>query len=212
MSAEAAAAGDWLALLDWRRRVGELYAQVRRLRGDNMVPAHTAWVDGRTHLLRDHSQSPIAAARRADFHRVRSWPYDPALAFTAPLQAADEERFPAPLSTDGRSIDLVRIGRVALPVGELDVFWVDDYGGGVFVPFRDATNGTSTYGGGRYLLDTAKGADLGSTPSGELVMDFNFAYQPSCAWDERWACPLAPPGSTLSAAIEAGEQLPPRAR
>lgn len=208
----SAGTGDWLALLDWRRQVAELYAQVRRLRGDNMVPAHSAWVEGRTHLLREHPQSPIAPERRAGFHRVRSWPYDPAFAFTAPLLGAEQERLPAPLSSDGRSIDLVRIGRVALPLGELDVFWVDDYGGGLFVPFRDATNGGTTYGGGRYLLDTAKGADLGSTPSGELVLDFNFAYQPSCAWDDRWACPLAGPGSTLSAAVEAGEQLPPRGR
>jgi uncharacterized protein (DUF1684 family) len=207
MSAGAGAGGDWLALLDWRRRVADLYGQVRRLRGPNMVPAHTAWVDGRTLLLRDHPQSPVAPERRAAFHRVRSWPYDPAFAFAAPLLPVEEERLPAPLSSDGRTIDLVRNGRVTLPVGELDVFWVDDYGGGFFVPFRDATNGGTTYGGGRYLLDTAKGADLGSTPSGELVLDFNFAYQPSCAWDDRWACPLAPPGNLLEVAVEAGEQF-----
>ena len=82
-----------------------------------------------------------------------------------------------------------------------------EYSGGIFLPFGDATNGGQTYGAGRYLLDTAKGADLGVTPDGALILDFNFAYQPSCAFDPRWACPLAPPEARVSIAIEAGERL-----
>ena len=82
-----------------------------------------------------------------------------------------------------------------------------EYAGGLFVPFGDATNGTATYAAGRYLLDTAKGADLGVTPDDELILDFNFAFQPSCAFDPRWACPLAPPEARLGIAIEAGERL-----
>ncbi len=87
----------------------------------------------------------------------------------------------------------------------LSAFWLDQYGGGLFLPFRDATAGTSTYGGGRYLLDTAKSADLG-TEEGRLVLDFNFATHPSCVHDPRWSCPLAPPGERLDVAIEAGER------
>jgi uncharacterized protein (DUF1684 family) len=75
----------------------------------------------------------------------------------------------------------------------------------LFLPFRDATNGTSTYGGGRYLLDTAKGADLGSVGDA-LVVDFNYAYHPSCFHSARWTCPLAPPRNTLAVAVEAGER------
>ena len=74
------------------------------------------------------------------------------------------------------------------------------------MPFRDATAGTSSYGAGRYLLDTAKGADLG-VDGNRLVLDFNFAYHPSCRYDARWQCPLAPPENIVSAAIEAGEKL-----
>ena len=66
--------------------------------------------------------------------------------------------------------------------------------------------GTTTYGGGRYLLDTVKGADLG-TEDGRLVLDFNYAYNPSCAYDPSWACPLAPPGNRLAIAVEAGERV-----
>jgi hypothetical protein len=82
------------------------------------------------------------------------------------------------------------------------------YAGGLFLPFRDATNGHETYGAGRYILDGAKGADLGGdAATGRLVLDFNFAFQPSCAFDPRWACPLAPPENRLDLRIEAGERL-----
>jgi uncharacterized protein (DUF1684 family) len=64
------------------------------------------------------------------------------------------------------------------------------------------------YGGGRYLLDTVKGADLGVTGTGELVLDFNYAYNPSCAHDARWSCPLAPPENVVPVAIRAGERAP----
>ena len=82
------------------------------------------------------------------------------------------------------------------------------YAGGLFLPFRDATNGAETYGAGRYVLDTAKSADLGGDPAaGTLVIDLNFAFQPSCALDPLWACPLAPPSNRLEARVEAGERL-----
>jgi uncharacterized protein len=82
----------------------------------------------------------------------------------------------------------------------------DQYGGGLFLPLRDATAGTSSYGGGRYLLDTAKGADLGSAGQ-SLVIDLNFLHHPSCRYDDRWACPLAPNDNAIDIPIPAGERL-----
>ena len=87
----------------------------------------------------------------------------------------------------------------------LALYWLDGYGGGVFLPFADATRGDATYGGGRYLLDTVKGADLGEA-DGRLVLDFNFAYNPSCSYDPRWVCPLSPPENRLDVAVRAGER------
>lgn len=91
----------------------------------------------------------------------------------------------------------------------LTVFSLVGYGGGLFVPFRDGTSGTETYGGGRYLFDTAKNTDglsLGlKAGSTGIVIDFNFAYNPSCAYDARWACPLAPRENWLTVPIRAGE-------
>ena len=86
----------------------------------------------------------------------------------------------------------------------LSLFWIEGYGGGIFLPFRDTTNGQGSYGGGRYLYDTIKGADLGVTPD-HIVLDFNFAYNPSCAYNPTWVCPLSPPENTLSIPILAGE-------
>jgi uncharacterized protein (DUF1684 family) len=57
-------------------------------------------------------------------------------------------------------------------------------------------------------MDTVKGSDLGSTPDDRLVLDFNFAYNPSCSYDPRWSCPLAPPANRLSVEIRAGERNP----
>jgi uncharacterized protein (DUF1684 family) len=103
-----------------------------------------------------------------------------------------------------------RIGHVDLagPVEgqSLSVLWIEGYGNGLFLPFRDATNGRETYGAGRYLLDTVKGADHGSTGD-MLMLDFNLAYHPSCAWDPRWACPLAPPANALPVEVRVGERL-----
>jgi uncharacterized protein len=89
----------------------------------------------------------------------------------------------------------------------LDLYWLDGYGGGVYLCFADATSSDETYGAGRYLLDTVKGADLGSE-RGRLVLDFNFAYNPSCSYDPSWVCPLTPPGNRLPVAIRGGERYP----
>jgi uncharacterized protein len=91
----------------------------------------------------------------------------------------------------------------------LTVLSLVQYAGGLFVPFRDTTSGRETYGGGRYLFDTAKDTDglvLDITPgSSEVVIDFNYAYNASCAYSPRWACPLAPPENYLKVPVRAGE-------
>ena len=94
-------------------------------------------------------------------------------------------------------------------VGSLDVWRLTTYGGGIFVPVKDGLRGApgGTYGGGRYLLDTIKGADLGIDPrANTLVIDLNFAYNPSCAYDPAWACPLAPLTNTVTVPIPVGER------
>ncbi len=191
-----------LSLLDWRRTVAALYAEVRAVPDPEQGWRH--WREGRDRLFAEHPDSPVPASAKGSFTKLRYRPYDPSLRWDLPVRQAEPERIEVPTGTDG-VVPYERIGRLSLPgLGELDVWWLASYGGGVFVPFRDASCGEDSYGGGRYLLDTVKGADLGGT-EGHLVVDLNFAYNPSCAYDEAWACPLAPPGNVLTARVDAGE-------
>lgn len=196
---------EYLTLLDWRRRVSDLYSTVRAKLRTDAPAAHALWRSARDELFRAHPQSPIPPAERAQFTGLPYYEYDPRFAKRGRIRTLPEERYDVGTSTGG-VIPFVRFGAVDLDVGSLEVFWLDAYSGGVFLPFRDATAGETTYGGGRYLLDTAKSADLGAVGD-ELVLDFNFAYHPSCRYDPKWVCPLAPLGNRLQVAIEAGERM-----
>jgi len=192
-------------VLDWRRRVADTYRSVRA--ADDPAQAHAAWVDARDALLRTHQASPVRTEARPSYPGADIAPYDSAFRFVV---AVDLDVEPAtreiPTGTDG-VVSLTRCGRIVLPgLGKLDLWWLGCYGGGLFLPIRDRS--PTSYGGGRYLLDTVKGADLGGGADG-LVVDLNFSYQPSCAYDEAWACPLAGPTNSLDAAVPVGERYRP---
>jgi hypothetical protein len=194
-----------LSLLTWRRDVTAAYTAVRQ--ATDHRAGWEAWRQRRDALFRDHPDSPLSPAARKTFKGLPFAPYDPALRFTVPVADAEPAHLDLPTATDG-IVPFDRIGQITLPdLGSLDLWWLGSYGGGLFVPVKDATAGRTTYGGGRYLLDTVKGADLGGSAE-ELVVDLNFAYHPSCAYDPAWACPLPPPGNLLAAEAHAGEQLP----
>ena len=187
---------DALDLADYRLRVADLYRAVREAPEPEV--AWVAWREARDELLRTHPQTPVAPEHRAAFPGMPFFPYDPAWRFEVDVAPAD-----------GPTVEgWQAVGGVTVAGHELTLLWLTTYGGGLFLPFRDATNGTDTYGGGRYALDTVKGADLGRTGGGRLVVDLNFAYHPSCAHDPRWTCPLAPPANTFPVAVRAGEMLP----
>jgi uncharacterized protein len=195
-----------LTLLDWRRRVAALWAAARS--SADPEAGWRTWRDGRDELFAGHPDSPLDEAARATFTGLPYADYDPALRFEARLDPAEPQHLDVPTASDG-VVPLERIGTLTLgDLGRLDAWWIGGYGGGVFLPVRDGSAGRTTYGGGRYLLDTIKGADLGGDGD-RLVVDLNFAYHPSCTYDPRWSCPLAPEGNRLTAAVDAGEQLPP---
>jgi uncharacterized protein len=193
------------SLLDWRRRVAAIYAEVRAT--PDPERAHRTWQEGRNDLLATHPQSPIPPSERAAFTGVPVARYDARLRFTAEVDTDVEPvRIEMSTGTDGL-VPFERAGLVRLPgVGELDVWWLASYGGGIFVPIRDTRADGATYPGGRYVIDTVKGADLGGD-DGFLVIDLNFAYNPSCAYDPAWACPLAPASNTVPVPVDGGELL-----
>lgn len=200
------AAAERLQLLDWKRQISELYGMIRAAK--NPSTGWTAWCAARDMLFLNHPQSPLPADDRGPHRRPFYFPYDPDARVLADVAGVDEVPYEI-AANDGTTFRCAQFavarftafGRAC----QLGLFWLEGYGGGLFLPFRDATSGAETYGGGRYLLDTVKGADLG-LDGGRLVLDFNFAYHPSCAYDPRWTCPLAPPGNRLPIAMRAGER------
>jgi uncharacterized protein (DUF1684 family) len=197
---------DELDLIDWKRRVFALYAGVRA--AADPEEAWRAWCLTRDELFRSHPQSPLPQEQRTAFTGLPYFDYDPELRVLAEVEPAGDAR----ILITGSGEEPTAFRRFATAVfdlaGEprrLALYWLDCYGGGVFLPFGDSTSGSETYGAGRYLLDTVKGADLGEQ-DGRLVLDFNFAYNPSCSYDPRWACPLAPAENRLPVAIRGGER------
>ncbi len=216
-----AAAMTALETADWRRRVFSIYEEVRRLRGVDAVEAHEFWREARDDLFRLHPATPLLPDDREGFDGLPIAPYDPAWSFQVEIEEVPEDddrprHFDFETGTDGVvPFDLLGIARID-GVGTLDVWRLASYGGGLFIPVKDALAGKpgGTYGGGRYLVDTIKGASLdqnvvlGVGSSSTLVLDFNFAYNPSCAYDPAWACPLAQPGNRVAVEIPVGESYP----
>jgi uncharacterized protein (DUF1684 family) len=203
-------ASTYLELLDWRRRVAALFAELRLRPADGTT---LEWFRQQKDMLfKEHPQSPIPLGERDRFTGLRYWPYDPAARVLATFEELQTEAPDSMPRAEGE-IAFRRIGTLRFDLQSqrhtLPAFWIEGYAGGLFVPFKDATSGQQTYGGGRYLLDTIKSADLGSSASDNTVtLDFNYAYHPSCTYDPVWVCPLAPPDSRLSIPIRVGEQLP----
>lgn len=201
------APSDVLELLDWKRRVFELYGEIRA--EADAIRAWRRWCDVRDELFAGHPQSPLSEQDCESFRGLHYFDYDPAARIVATVGDTDPTAYDIGTSGGG-SYRFTRWARAELELyGQalsLELYWLEGYGGGVFLPFADTTSGTTTYGAGRYLLDTAKGADLGMSGD-RLVLDFNFAYNPSCAYDPRWVCPLAPPQNRLPISVHAGERI-----
>ena len=198
---------DALSLADYRRTVAEMYATVRSSAPNQ--DTWRRWVEARDRLFRSHPQSAIADRDRPTFGGLPYFSYDPGYRFEAEIDPVDEAGVAIAHSAQGAT-NFVPLGTISLSsLGSQDtltIYWLDSYGGGLFLPFRDGTAGSRTYGGGRYLLDGVKGADLGGGPS-TIMVDFNYAYHPSCVYSDTWSCPLAPPANRTGLAIEAGERL-----
>lgn len=196
---------SFLELLDWRRQVAQLYAGVRAERFPEV--AHGGWAAVRDRLYAEHACSPAAEG----FRGLVVAAYDPAWRAEVRLSPAPAHRLELDAGADGPA-PLERVGVLRTPWGPLDAWRLDAWSGGLWVPVRDAGSGQLSYDGGRYLLATGDGADLGVGPDGGLVVDLNFLYAPDCAHDPRRPSPLPPPGNALEVVVPVGELTPPAPR
>jgi uncharacterized protein len=205
--------GEHLQLYDYRRRVLKLYADRNAglARGDHPEDVWQRFGKGRDQLFSTHPQSALDPSQRPAFRGLSYFPFNPAAVVAATLDSdAGSSELLVKTSAD-ETMRLIKAGTVRFETfGEeaaLPVFWIDVYGGGLFLPFRDTTSPLESYGGRRYLFDTVKGSDFIALDArfARIQLDFNYAYNPSCAYNPRWSCPLAPPGNRLPFPIRAGE-------
>jgi uncharacterized protein len=207
---------EYLDLYDFRLRVAAMYRERNSALDADGDPAaaHATFCAARDDLFARHPQSALGEEARTRFTGLSYFPYNPALR-TRGVIDTDVEPGRREVVTSGEEVmPMERVGMVRFRLGEddctLSLYWIDVYGGGLFLPFVDVTAPAETYGGGRYLADTIKGSDLRILDRSQGVwrveLDFNYAYNPSCAYDYRWVCPLAPPENRLPVRIEAGEK------
>jgi uncharacterized protein (DUF1684 family) len=208
--------GTFLDLYDFRLQVAAMYRERDRAldAGEDPTAVHERWRIARDRLFAHHPQSALPPERRAGFTGLDYFPYNPAMRVEGVIEPAVEPERRAVAASGGETIPMERVGTVRFRLGAQDcalaLYWIDVYGGGLFLPVLDATAPMESYGGGRYLMDTVKGSDARildhSGGVWRLELDFNYAYNPSCAYDYRWVCPLAPPENRLQVRVEAGEK------
>lgn len=206
---------DYLDLYDYRCRVTALYHSRNQalLAGEDPVLVHQRFRQERDQLFAHHPQSALDEEQRRSFKGLRYFPYNPALCFEMAIDTNVPHTRQNVTMNASEIMTMTIVGQVHFRVENepvtLAIYWLDIYGGGLFLPFRDATCPQESYGGGRYLFDTIKGSDFLSISNADgltnIILDFNYAYNPSCAYNSRWVCPLAPPENRLAVAIRAGE-------
>lgn len=205
----------YFELYDYRCRVAALYRQRAQalLDGADPLAVWQQFCHSREHLFAHHSQSALDEEQQRDFQGLPYFPYNPALCLLADVDTTVEHTTQEVVMNSNEFMKMTTVGHLHLTIEEKPVtlafYWLDVYGGGLFLPFRDMTSPEESYGGGRYLFDTIKGSDFLPAPGVQnwkrIVLDFNYAYNPSCAYNSRWLCPLAPIENRLNISIRAGE-------
>ena len=170
------------------------------------MPSNDRLDDFRKHkdaYFQSGAHSPLDPEQQQQFQKLAYFDYEPALQFELEIEPSPEQGSRVTLDTsDGRTIDFLIAGVVRFLAGEGTyelTLLRDTERGRFFLPFADRTNGLETYQGGRYL-------DPQEKPDGAILIDFNYAYNPYCAYSEGWSCPLPPAMNQLPIEIRAGEK------
>jgi uncharacterized protein (DUF1684 family) len=157
---------------------------------------------GKDHFMGGEHDSPLTHEQAQSFQGLSYYDEEPALRFELDLERYEAEEIIEMQTSTGDAASYLRWGKVSFDVAgdsaQLTIY-KDTDGDGYFLPFADGTSGDETYPAGRYL-------DLHVRPDGKLQVDFNYAYNPYCAYNERWSCPLTPFENRLRVPIRAGEK------
>jgi uncharacterized protein (DUF1684 family) len=153
-------------------------------------------------FFKEHPQSPLTDEQREHFSGLSYFPEQPAIRLALPVEPSPDESTLVMQTSTGDTRAYRRLGALRFAVDGQDarLTLFADEAGGLFLPFADALAGQETYGAGRYLEPEPLG-------DGRVLLDFNLAYNPYCAYNEEWSCPLTPPENRLKVAIRAGERL-----
>jgi uncharacterized protein (DUF1684 family) len=206
---------DYLDLYDYRCRVADMYRMRRQatLAGEDAASVLQRFREARNELFVKHSQSALDVEQKRKFQGLRYFHYNPAMCVEADIDTGVEPVQLSVVMNAEETMTMTTVGQLHFTLEDvrvaLSLYWLNIYGGGLFLPFRDTTSPAESYGGGRYLFDTIKGSDFLSAPGAlgieRILLDFNYAYNPSCAYNDRWVCPLAPVENRLSIPVRAGE-------
>jgi uncharacterized protein len=206
---------DYLDLYDYRCRVADMYRMRRQatLAGEDAATVLQRFREARNELFVKHSQSALDVEQKRKFQGLRYFLYNPAMCVEADIDTGVEPVQLSVVMNAEETMTMTTVGQLHFTLEDvrvaLSLYWLNIYGGGLFLPFRDTTSPAESYGGGRYLFDTIKGSDFLAIPGASgierILLDFNYAYNPSCAYNDRWVCPLAPVENRLSIPIRAGE-------
>lgn len=207
---------NYLALYNYRSQVAESYRERNRAlcAGEDAATVLQHFRESKDHLFLTHSQSALDEEQLRHFQGLRYFPYNPAMSFAVTVNTNVEPKQQQIPMDAQESMTMTTVGSVRFTIDEtpveLSLYWLNIYGGGLFLPFRDATYTSETYGAGRYLFDTIKGSNpvpfTNAQNKQQIILDFNYAYNPSCSYNDRWVCPLAPTENRLNVAIPAGEK------
>ena len=174
------------------------------------------WRVKREELFKHHPESPTFNIKSipGSYAQPILYPYNPNFCLSSKFKFLESSEI-LELITDDNSITRIQPFLETTNLFEklnieLTIFKILGYGGGLFLPFFDKgcfSNGEN-YEGGRYLIDTIKGADLGESRKNELRLDFNFSYNPSCSYNSKWTCPIIKNYNNIQILIDAGEKKP----
>ena len=208
---------SYLDLYDFRVRVTDMYQRRNAAlltNGADEAAILQRFRQERDGIFATHPQSALDEEQKRNFKGIPYFPFNPAMRFAVTVDINIEHKQQEVVMNASESMKMTTVGYLHFTVEQQDatlsLYWLDIYGGGLFLPFRDATSPKESYGAGRYLFDTIRGSNflesIDDNGRMQIVLDFNYAYNPSCAYNDAWTCPLAPIENRLSVAIPAGEK------